>query len=377
MYSFGEEFKQTLELLEEERNIKQDVFIEALCDAILAAYKKKHPSVKQNEGIKTMFDKDTCSIGIFSPLTVVEEVTDSAIEISLTEAQSFIEDIKLGEEVEVDVTPVDFSEYGRLSANVARQIVRQKLNEEEKRKVYDAFDKVKHTILVGQVTRVEDRIDGGNHVVVDLGNIEGLIPPKLQIRNHRYRVGERVRVYVQEIQDQNKSISIIVSQTHEALLLELFRLEIPEIDDGIIEIVNMAREAGRRAKIAVRTNESDVDPIGACIGARGSRIQNIIAEIGSEKIDIVPYSEDPVEFISYALSPTQISEIALFGDDTALVVVPEDQLSIAIGKGGQNVKLASRLTGWKLDIKSEEQAADAERKEELPQQKQATTEDTE
>ncbi len=355
MYKLGKEFLQIAEKLQEERNIQKQVLIDAICDAILAAYKRKVPLHNIN-GLKVSFDEESVAIGIFAPLIVKEKVENPFLEISLEEAKEVLDDVKEDEMLEVEVTPDDFSEYGRIAVQVARQIIRQKLNEEEKRLLYNEYENYKNKVIVAEIERVEDRADGLKDVIVNLGRIEGLMPPKEQIPFHDYKKHERIRVYVSDFQEKNKRAVIIVSQAHEELLLELFRREIPEIDEGIIEIISIARVAGRRAKVAVKSNNPDVDPIGACIGARGSRIQNIISELYTEKIDIIPWSEDPVEFISYALSPTQISEIALFDENKALIIVPDDQLSLAIGKGGQNIKLASKLTGWKLDVRSEKDA---------------------
>lgn len=356
MYSLGEEFLLAADKIAAERNISKEAFIQAICDALLAAYKKKNPQ-QATGNLKTYFEEETASIGIFTLLTVTDNVTDENTEISLEEAQEYLSDVQLGEVVEVDITPDDFMEYGRIAIQTAKHIVKQKLNEEEKKLLYQEYETLRHRVVVGQVSRTEERVDGrGKDVFVDLGRVEGIIPPSEQIKNYTYKKGSRLRVYVSDCREYNRRTAIIVSQAHEELLVELFRLEVPEIDEGIIEIVAKARIPGSRAKIGVKSNNPDVDPIGACIGSRGSRIQNIINELGSEKIDIIPWSEDPIEFISYALSPTQISEIALYDDQKALVVVPNDQLSLAIGKGGQNVKLASQLTRWKLDIRSEENA---------------------
>ncbi|MDX1920049.1 MAG: transcription termination factor NusA [Candidatus Caenarcaniphilales bacterium] len=375
MYTFGPEFMIAAEKLEQERSISLEAFIKAICDAVLAAYKRKVPG-HNIDGVKTVFHEEGAQLGIFAPLTVVEAVKNEYTEISLEEARAVLGDVQLGEILEVDVTPEDFSEYGRIAAQAARQIMRQRLSEEEKKLLKHEFDIRKNTMVVGQVTRIEERQDYGIDIIVDLGRIEGVMPPKHQIPNHEYKRGQRVRVYVCDFQERSKRMVIIVSQAHEELVSELFRLEVPEVEEGIVEIVSKSRIAGKRSKVAVRSNNPDVDPIGACIGSRGARIQNISSELFNEKIDVVPWSEDPIEFISYALSPTQISQIALFDDNRALVVVPDDQLSLAIGKGGQNVKLATRLTGWKLDIRSENemanQAPEPGKSQELKQEEESS-----
>ena len=360
MYSLGPAFMTAAETIEKERNIPREAFVQAICDAILAAYKKKVPG-HNIDGVKTVFQEESCQIGIFAPLTVIETVTNEYTEISLEEAKAVLEDVQLVEILEVYVTPEDFAEYGRIAAQAARQIMRQRLGEEEKKLMRQEFEVRKNQMVVGQVSRIEERQDGARDIIVDIGRIEALMPPREQISTQEYKRGQRIRVYVSDFEEYNRRLMIVVSQAHEELLSELFRLEVPEIEEGIVEIISKARIPGRRSKIAVKSNNRDVDPIGACIGARGARIQNISSELSNEKIDVIPWSEDPIEFISYALSPTQIAQIALYDDNRALVVVPDDQLSLAIGKGGQNVKLASKLTGWKLDIRSEKEFANSQK----------------
>jgi N utilization substance protein A len=359
MYLLGKSFLEAAEQLEKLRNISKQAFIQAICDAILAAYKRKVPG-HNIDGVKTVFHEETGEIGIFAALTVSENVENEYTEIGIDEAKEVLEDVKVGEVLEVDVTPDDFSEYGRIAAQAARQMIKQRLGEEEKRLLREEFEERKYKMVVGQITRIEERADGvGIDIIVDIGRIEALMPPREQLQGYEYKRGQRVRVFVSDFQEKNRKMVIIVSQAHEEMLTELFKLEVPEIEEGIVEIMAKARISGRRSKIAVRSNNPDVDPIGACIGARGSRIQNISSELHGEKIDVVPWSEDPIEFISYALSPAiipdQILEIGLYDDSRALVVVPDDLLSLAIGKGGQNVKLATRLTGWKLDVRGDKE----------------------
>lgn len=366
-YKLGEEFILAADNLKEQRNIDRDAFIGAICDAILAAFRKKHPTDDPTR-ISIDYDTEEMSIAIYAPLTVVEVVENSVCEISITEAREFLPDVQLGEEVEADATPKDFTEYGRIAVSVARQIIQQRLNEEEKKLLFQKFEEYKGTLMVGQILRVEEDNRGGQYIIVDLGRFEGVMPPRDQIPHHYYRKGDKIRVYISDFKERDRRMAIIVSQSHPNMVEELFKLEIPEIEDGIIEIMGIARIAGGRSKVAVKSNNNEVDPIGACIGARGSRIQNIIADIYNEKIDVIPYSEDPVEFISYALSPTQILEIGLYDNNRALIIVPDDQLSLAIGKNGQNVKLATKLTGWKLDIRSESAIASANQQQNQQEQ---------
>lgn len=357
MYKIGTQLVEAAEQLESERNIPKQVFIKAICDSILAAYKRKVPD-HNIDGVHTQFDETTGEIGIFAPKEIVETVTNEAREISIAEAQEFLPDAELGEILEIDVTPDDFSEYGRIAAQSAKQIMTQRLREAEKDLVKQEFVGRQGTMMTGQIKRIEILNNGKPNVVVDLGRFEGHMPPREQLPGETYRVGSRIRVYVKELRDSGRVPTVIVSHTNEELVKEMFELEVPEIDDGTVEIKSIAREAGYRTKIAVHSNDADIDPVGACIGSRGSRIQNIVSELKNEKIDITRFSTDPVDFISNALSPARITTVALYDDPAgrrAEVIVPDDQLSLAIGKNGQNVRLAAKLTEWKIDIRSESQ----------------------
>ncbi len=355
MYKIGKQLAESAETLERERNISKETFISAICDAIAGAYRKKM-HLPTSEGIHASYDEESGEIGIFAPKTVVTEVKDEALEISMAEAQEFIPDVQEGELLELDVTPEDFAEFGRIAAATAKQIMTQRIREAEKSNLRDEFHDRKGSMMTGTVKRVEYTISGQPHVVIDLGNFDGYIPQKEQLPGEVYKPGARVRVFIKDLKEDRKVPMIIVSHTHESVIKELFELEVPEIEDHTVEIKSVAREAGYRTKVAVTSANDDVDPVGACIGARGSRIQNVLAELRNEKIDIVRYSEDPVDYISNALSPAQVATVALYEDDAgkrAEIVVPENQLSLAIGRGGQNVRLAAKLTGWKIDIKAE------------------------
>ena len=352
MYTLDTNFLETAQKLEEERNIPKEAFIEAICEGVLAAYKRKKPS-HNKEDVRSVFDAETFEIGIFAPMVVVDKVEDEHNEISRKEAEQFLgEEVSIGEILEVDVTPEDFSEYGRVAVQIVRQIIKQRLNQEEHKLLQKEFEERKNKVAICQVQRLETRSDGRSDVIIDLGRIEGLLLPNQQLPNFPYKKGQRLKCFVYGFREIQRRHVILVSQAHEELLTELFRLEVPEIEEGTVEIVCKARAAGYRSKVAVRSNNPDVDAIGACVGSRGGRIQNIISELFNEKIDIVPWSEDPVEFISCALGLVQIEEIALYDNNSALVIVPEDQLSLAIGKKGQNVRLAGSLTGWKIDVRS-------------------------
>lgn len=348
---------EAAEQLESERNIPRQVFINAICDAILAAYKRKVPD-HNVDGVHTQFDETTGEIGIFAPKVIVESVTNEYREIAFDEAKELLPDVELGEILEIDVTPDDFAEYGRIAAQAAKQIMTQRLREAEKDLIKQEFTGRQGTMMTGQIKRIEILNNGKPNLVIDLGRFEGHVPPREQLPGETYKVGSRIRVYIKELRESGRVPTVVVSHTHEELVKEMFELEVPEIDDGTVEIKAIAREAGYRTKIAVHSNDSDIDPVGACIGSRGARIQNVVNELKNEKIDVVRYSADPIDFISNSLSPARITTVALYNDPAgkrAEVIVPDDQLSLAIGKNGQNVRLAAKLTGWKIDIRSESQ----------------------
>lgn len=359
MIKIGDKLLEAAEELERERNIPQEEFISYVCDAIVAAYKKKVPD-HDVEGVRAIFDAETGEIGIFAPKEVVDEVGNEYHEIGLQEAQDLIPDVTVGEVLEIEVTPADFSEFGRIAAQTAKQLITQRLREAEKELIKKEFEARKGSCVTGQIERIEVVGDNRTNVIVNLGRVEGCMPSKEQLPGDSYRVGNRVRVYVLELRESGRVPQIIVSQAHPELVRELFELYVPEIEDGTVEIRSIAREAGYRTKIAVHSEDPDVDPVGACIGTRGVRIQNVVAELRNEKIDVIRFSVDPVDYISNALSPARITTVALYEDEgggrRAEVIVPDDQLSLAIGRGGQNVRLAAKLTTWKIDIKSESQA---------------------
>lgn len=359
MYKIGKQLSEAAEELEKIKNIPKETFIRAICDSIAGAYRKKM-KLLSSDSINVQYDEDTGEIGVFVPKTVVLDVADAAREIGLSEAKEYIPDVVEGEILELDVTPEDFAEFGRIAASTAKQIMTQRIREAEKLNLREEFKQKQYSTMVGTVKRIEYTVRGQPNIVVDLGNFDVNIPLRLQVSRENYRVGNRIRIYIQEYKEDRRVPMIIGSHVHEDLVRELFEIEVPEIEDGTVEIKSIAREAGQRTKIAVTSASEEIDPVGACIGARGSRIQNVLSELRNEKIDIVRYSEDPVDFISNALSPAEILTVALFSDDAgkrAEVSVSSDQLSLAIGRGGQNVRLAAKLTGWKIDIKETQAAA--------------------
>lgn len=347
---------EVFEELEREKGISREVIVSSLCDAMVAAY-KKHLRVKELENVEAILDEQNGEIGIFKGKTVVDKVEDPDNQISLEDAKEIDEDVELGDEVKLEVTP---DQFGRIAAQAANQVLTQRIREAERNLVLNEFLDKKGTLITGIIQRVDDR----RNVIVNIGKIDAIMPRKEQIPGEYYKPGNRIRVFVLNVKETTRLPQVIVSHAHPEIVRELFELEVPEIEDGIVEIKSISREAGYRTKIAVWSNDPEVDSVGACIGPRGSRIQTIVGELKNEKIDIVRYSEDPVEYIVNALSPARVVSVDIMADDEeaheALVVVPDDQLSLAIGREGQNVRLAHKLTGWKIDIKSVSQMEKAE-----------------
>lgn len=347
---------EVFEELEREKGISKDVVISSLCDAMVAAY-KKHIKAKEVENIEAFLDEQSGEIGIFKGKTVVDSVEDADNEISLAEAKEIDESVELGDEVKLEVTP---EQFGRIAAQAANQVLTQRIREAERNLVLNEFLDKKGTLITGIIQKVDDR----RNVIVNIGKTDAIMPKKEQIPGEYYKPGNRIRVFVLNVKETTRLPQVIVSHAHAEIVRELFELEVPEIEDGIVEIKSISREAGYRTKIAVWSNDPEVDSVGACIGPRGSRIQTIVGELKNEKIDIVRYSEDPVEYIVNALSPARVISVDIMADDEfaheALVVVPDDQLSLAIGREGQNVRLAHKLTNWKIDIKSASQMEQAE-----------------
>lgn len=356
MIKIGTALFEAAEQLEREKGISKEVLIEALQDALVAGY-KRHIKDKDADNIEAILDEESGEIGVFRTKSVVEEVNDPDFEISLEDAKELDESVELEDEVKIEVTPEDF---GRIAAQSAKQVITQRIREAERKLVLDEFMSKKGTLITGIIQRRDDR-----NVVINIGKTDAIMPTKEQLPGEYYKPGNRIRVFVLNVKETTRLPQVIVSQAHSEIVRELFELEVPEIEDGIVEIKSIAREAGYRTKLAVWSNDPSVDSVGACIGPRGSRIQTIVGELKNEKIDIVRYSEDPVEYIVNALSPARIISVDILADTEdrkeAFVIVPDDQLSLAIGREGQNVRLAHRLTGWKIDIKSESQAAQMER----------------
>jgi len=355
MIKIGTALFEACDELEKEKGISKEVIIASLCDAMVTAY-KKHIRAKDASNVEAILDEETGEIGVFRTKVVVDTVADPDTEISLQDAKEIDEEVELEDEVKIEVTPENF---GRIAALSAKQVITQRIREAERKLVLDEFMDKRGTLVTGIIQRMENR-----NVVVSIGKAEAIMPPKEQIPGEYYKSGNRIRVFVLNVKDTPKQLQVIVSHAHAEIVRELFELEVPEIEDGIVEIKSIAREAGYRTKIAVASTDPDVDCVGACIGPRGTRIQTIIGELKNEKIDIVRYSDNPVEYIVNTLSPARVVSVDILSDDEyekdALVIVPDDQLSLAIGRGGQNVRLAHKLTGWKIDIKSVSQAESME-----------------
>lgn len=355
MIKIGTALFEATEELEREKGISKDVIIDSLKDALVAAY-KKHIKVKEAPNVEAILDEVTGEIGVFRTKLVVEEVEDENLEISLEDAKEIDDEVELEDEVKIEVTPENF---GRIAAQSAKQVITQRIREAERKLVLDEFLEKKGTLTTGIIQRMENR-----NVFINIGKTDAILPLREQIPGEFYKPGNRLRVFVLNVKETNRLPQVIVSHAHSEIVRELFELEVPEIEDGIVEIKSIAREAGFRTKLAVHSNDPEIDSVGACIGPRGSRIQTIVGELKNEKIDIVRWSQDPVEYIVNALSPARIISVDILSDEEnsheALVIVPDDQLSLAIGREGQNVRLAHKLTGWKIDIKNQSQAAQAE-----------------
>ena len=342
----NKEFFEALEELSIEKGINKNYILDAIETALLTAYKRNFNS---QENVKIVIDEEKASIKVYSLREVVEEVFDPAIEIELSDARKIDKKANLGDIVEVEITPANF---GRISAQTAKQVILQKLIEAEREIVFSEYSDRQGEIVSGIVQKVDKNI-----VIVDLGRIEGIMTLNEQIPGEVYNVNDKIKAYVVEVQKNSKGIpQMIISRTHPGFVRRLFELEIPEIYEGLIEIKNIVREPGSRTKIAVYSKDMNIDPVGSCVGPRGIRIQNILNELKDEKIDVVEWSEDPVQYIASALSPATVLAVDIDEENmSSKVVVPDNQLSLAIGKDGQNARLSAKLTGWKIDIKSETQ----------------------
>ncbi|AHF07520.1 transcription termination factor NusA [Desulfitobacterium metallireducens] len=340
------EFIEALHELEKERGISAEVLFETIEAALISAYKKNFASL---QNVRVSIDRMTGEFKVFSRKNIVEEVEDDRTQVTLEEARRIDPNYNLEDVVEYEVTP---REFGRIAAQTAKQVVVQRIREAERGMIYDEYINREGDIVTGVVQRYDQK-----NVIVDLGKVEAILAAQEQIPGETYQSFERIKTYVVEVKKTTKGPQIMLSRTHPGLIKRLFELEVPEIHDGFVEIKGVSREAGARSKIAVYSRDPNVDPVGACVGPKGSRVQTIVTELKGEKIDIVNYSTEPEEFVANALSPAKVVGVYTKPNEkVALVVVPDYQLSLAIGKEGQNARLAAKLTNWKIDIKSESQA---------------------
>lgn len=350
----NEQLEQALDQLCEEKGISREELISMIESALAAAFRKDYGEKNQNVVVK--FDPQNMGVKVFDVKTVVEVVEDPQKEIDLEAAQEIKKKYKVGDEVVTEITPKTGTSFGRIAAQTAKQVIIQKLREAERNVQFSDFKAKERTLQNGVVQRIE-----GDTILVDLGKATGVLFPSEQIRGEKYDIGQRLKVLVLHVEPATKGPKITLSRSHPDMVRKLFELEVPEIYNGSVEIKSVAREAGSRSKIAVTSTQDGVDPIGSCVGQRGSRVQTVMAELGGEKIDIVEYSEDQVKYIANALSPAKILNVQMDEEaKEAKVGVLEDQLSLAIGKAGQNVRLAARLTGWKIDINGEKIGGEVE-----------------
>lgn len=383
----SKELLNALDALETEKGIKKEIVIDALEQALVSAYKRNYDKA---QNVEVEFDKRKGDIKVYSVKEVVNNVFDSRLEVSLEDALEINKAYEVGDTIRFEVTPRDF---GRIAAQTAKQVIMQRVREEERQMIYDQYSKYENEIVSGEVERHDSR-----YIYVNLGNVEAVLSKKDQVPGEVYKSHDRIKVYIYKVVDpsannnepevenkdgkkrrKNRGPQVYVSRSHPDLLKRLFENEVPEIFDGTVEIKSIAREAGDRAKVAVYSAEEGVDPIGTCVGPRGERVQAIVNELNGEKMDIIEWSEDPAKYISNALNPANIVEVRFDPENERVctVIVPDDQLSLAIGKRGQNARLAAHLTGYKIDIKSESDMAALESDAELAEKAEVSIETTE
>jgi transcription termination factor nusA len=348
----NKDFLDALTELEREKNISKEDIITAIEDAVELAYKKNYGNYPN---VRVLVDREDGEVLVLMSKEVVSEVEDDMMEVSLEEARSYDERYEVGDVIEYQVDPKDF---GRIAAQTAKQVVVQRIREAERRNSYDEFVNKQGEIVTAKI----ERINNGT-MFLSVGNSEGILPLSEQVKTESFNVGDRIKVYVIDVKKATKGPQIFLSRSHPGLVRRLFELEVPEIADGTVEIKGIAREAGSRTKIAVYSHDENVDPVGACVGNRGTRVQNIVDELFGEKIDIIVWDEDPAVLMSNVLKPAEVEGVYINyvseKEKMATAVVPEQQLSLAIGREGQNVRLAARVSGWKIDIKSKSQLEDS------------------
>ena len=352
----GKEFLQTLKELAYEKGIDEELLFETIEAALISAYRRNFGAA---QNVRISLSRETGAFHVFAIKTVVDEVESDVTEIGLAQARAINPDYVVGDVVEIEMTPANF---GRIAAQTAKQVVMQRLREAERGIVYEEYMNRSSEIVTGIVQRVE-----GHNVFVDIGRAEAVLMATEQLPNETYNYGDTVRAYIIEVKRTSRGPQIMLSRTHPGLLKKLFELQVPEIQEGVVEIRSIAREAGSRSKVAVWSSEERVDPIGACVGPHYMRVQAVVDELAGEKIDIVKWSDDPATYIANSLNPAKVISVAVNeAEKISRVVVPDYQLSLAIGKEGQNARLAAKLTGWKIDIKSETQARGTEQADGAP-----------
>jgi transcription termination/antitermination protein NusA len=343
------ELKAAIKMLEEEKGISQKTILEAIENSLLQASKAQF---NKNDNINVSIDPETFEYSVVAEKEVVEDVTNANMEMSLVDALKIDPNAQIGDIVTIDL---DSKAFSRIAAQNAKNVILQKLREEERNAVFNQYAEKAKTIMTGTVSRIQ-----GKSYIINLGKTDAVLNETEQVKNEKFRVHDRIRVYVLEVRNSSKGPRILASRTHPELVKGLFEEEVTEIRDGIVEIKGIAREAGSRTKMAVWSNDPDVDPVGACVGMNGNRVNTIVNELRGEKIDIIPWDENPAVLVENALSPAKVISVGVDPDEKeAIVIVPDYQLSLAIGKEGQNARLAARLTGFKIDIKSETQARES------------------
>lgn len=355
-----------LEELEKEKGIKKLYVIESIETALVTAYKRNFDAL---ENVRVDIDKSTGATHVYAIKDIMENANDEATEISLEEAHKINKNLNLGDTVEVEIVPKDF---GRIAAQTAKQVIVQKLREVERDLIFDEYSERKGEIVSGIIQKADKNI-----VIVDLGRIEGIMLSKEQIPTEKYRVNDKIKSYITDVERGVKGApQVMISRSHPDFVRKLLEFEIPEIYEGLIEIKSVSRDAGSRSKVAVYSPDPNIDPVGSCVGTKGVRIQNIINELNGEKIDVIEWDQDPSVYIAAALLPAQILAVDIKEDEKfAEVIVPDDQLSLAIGKAGQNARLAAKLTNWKIDIKSESQYRELLQKQQVGEQEDLNEEE--
>ncbi|MSD84306.1 transcription termination/antitermination protein NusA [Lactobacillus curvatus] len=340
----SKEMLGALDALEQEKGVKKEIVIEALEAALVSAYKRNYG---QAQNVEVEFDQKKGNIHVYAVKEVTDEVFDSRLEVSYQDALAINKAYEVGDKIRFEVTPKDF---GRIAAQTAKQVIMQRVREAERSIIYNEYSQYENEIMQGVVERRDNKF-----IYVNLGKIEAVLSKQDQIPNEEYQAHDRIKVYVSKVENTTKGPQVFVSRTHPDLVKRLFEQEVPEIYDGTVEIVSIAREAGDRTKMAVRSMDPNVDPVGTCVGPKGQRVQLVVNELNGENMDIVKWEEDPSDYIANALNPAEVIAVQFNGDNehTCTVIVPDYQLSLAIGKKGQNARLAAKLTGYKIDIKPE------------------------